>query len=134
MDKENQNSDGKKQSPNTENKVENETGSLRMHLFSRTYIPELESDDDDGKNETTNPSDCIDRLDVIRDYEQFISDLDHFIGHLPVVGYDLMGEEEAVLQNAYGIVLGKTFSNHLPVAEDYSLSGLADQLGIEIQC
>lgn len=114
------------------------------NTFSRTYVPELVNDDYES-NEMTGSSAYIDRLDVVRDYEEFISGLDHFIGHLPVVGHDLLEEKAAVLQEAYGMVLGKTFSNHiidtrkmalnhLPNAGDYSLAGLADQLGIEIHC
>ncbi len=113
--------------------------------FSRIYIPESESDDDYEYNEMTISSDAIDRLDVIRDYEEFICDLDHFIGHLPVVGHDLSEEKSDLLRDAYGMVLGKTFSNHiidtrqmaenhLPTASDYSLDSLADRLGIEVHC
>ena len=85
------------------------------------------------------------RLDVTTDYDKLIHDLDHYIGHLPVVGHDLMNEKAAVLQDAYGMVLGKTFTNHLidtfrmaenhlPDADDYSLGSLAEYLGIEAEC
>ena len=85
------------------------------------------------------------RLDVTADYDKLIHDLDHYIGHLPVVGHDLMNEKAAVLQDAYGMVLGKTFTNrlidtfrmaenHLPDADDYSLGSLAEYLGIEAEC
>ena len=115
------------------------------NTFSRTYIPELENDDDYENNELISPFAYMDRLDVVRDYEEFISGLDHFIGHLPVVGHGLCEEKSAVLQDAYGMVLGKTFSNHiidtrqmaenhLPDAGDYSLGSLADLLGIDIRC
>ena len=65
-----------------------------------------------------------------------------FIGYLPIVCHGITGKMEDLLAEAYGIALGKPFSNtvidtekmaenHLPKAPDYSLEGLADYLGIE---
>lgn len=73
---------------------------------------------------------------------EVLSALYDFIGYLPVVCHGISGEMEDLLAEAYGMALGKPFSNtvidteemaenHLPKAPDYSLEGLADYLGIE---
>lgn len=73
---------------------------------------------------------------------EVMSDFYDFIGYLPVVCHGITGEMEDILAEAYGIALGRPFSNtvidteemaenHLPQAPDYSLEALADYLGIE---
>lgn len=73
---------------------------------------------------------------------EIMSALYGFIGYLPIVCHGITGKVEDLLAEAYGMALGKPFSNtvidteemaenHLPKAPDYSLEGLADYLGIE---
>ena len=115
------------------------------NTFSRRYMPDEALSDreiEDGKEPSVNGSR---RLDVTADYDQLIHDLDHYIGHLPVVGHDLTYEKALVLQEAYGMILGKTFTNrlidtfqmaenHIPDMDDHSLESLAEYLGIEAEC
>ena len=67
---------------------------------------------------------------------------DEFTGYLPLVGHGLAGKKLQALKDAYGVLLGKPFSNqvidtekmgriHLPEIEDGSLGSYVQRLGIE---
>jgi hypothetical protein len=82
-----------------------------------------------------------DPADLVQERETMLA-FYGFIGYLPIVCHGITGKMEDLLAEAYGIALGKPFSNtvidtekmaenHLPKAPDYSLEGLADYLGIE---
>lgn len=73
------------------------------------------------------------------------SDFFEFTGYLLIVEHGLSARTKGSLTEAYGVLLGRPFSNHvidtvdmarnhLPQASDYSLEGLADYLGIEADC
>ena len=91
----------------------------------------------------TERSDPLLDMDRTSDYEQMITDLDHFLGHLSLVVHDISEEDLSALREDYGMILGKTLSNHIidtrqmaenhiPFIRDYSVNGLADHLGIDI--
>ena len=78
------------------------------------------------------------------EYENMIRELQRFIGYLPIVCH---GKDESIdaLAEAYGVMTGKPFSNHVVDTmamarnhfygmQDFSLEYLADYLGIEGDC
>ena len=86
-----------------------------------------------------------DREPSEEDYEKLILDLQAYIGHLPIVGYHIFGKVQEVLENAWGIYTGLPFSNQVIDIREMawnrfqnnwkqSLDGLAERLGITIDC
>ena len=76
------------------------------------------------------------------EYDELIAEFAHFVGNLPLVGHGISDKAQHCLEDMYGVILGKSFSNHvidthemaknhLPWAKSYGLEYLADQLGIE---
>ena len=79
------------------------------------------------------------------DYEKLIRNLQTYIGYLPVVGYSISGKVQKALENAWGVYTGRPFSNqvidirvmalnHLQNNWKQSLEGLAERLGITVNC
>ena len=77
------------------------------------------------------------------EYDELIAEFAHFVGNLPLVGHGISDKAQRCLEDMYGVVLGKSFSNHvidthemaknhLPWARGYGLESLADELGIEV--
>ena len=71
--------------------------------------------------------------------KQMIDGSEQFVGFLPLVGYQINGEKENLLSEAYGVLLGKPFSNrtidtetmaqnHLPDLEGSSLNEIDEEL------
>lgn len=80
-----------------------------------------------------------------KDYENLIRNLQAYIGYLPVVGYHISGKMQKVLENAWGVCTGRPFSNqvidirvmawnHFQNNWKQSLEGLAERLGITVNC
>ena len=78
------------------------------------------------------------------EYQEMIRSLEHFVGKLPLVGHGINKEVRRCLEDAYGVILGKTFTNqvidtrimaknHISWARDYTLEKLAQELGIEAE-
>lgn len=72
-----------------------------------------------------------------------LAELDKFMGYLPIVSHGINGAPRKSLEEAYGLLLGKTLSNliidtkdmaqnHLPYASSYALRSLASQLDIHV--
>ena len=66
-----------------------------------------------------------------------------FAGYLPIVCHDLDVQKQRALEEGYGVLLGIPFSNrvidtirmaenHIPYEDNYDLSCLADELGIDV--
>lgn len=114
--------------------------------FRLTFAPDIRSDNRDfleKSRDETEGSDPLSDMDRTSDYEQLITDLDHFLGHLSLVVHDISEEDLSALREDYGMILGKTLSNHIidtrqmaenhiPSISDYSINGLADHMGIDI--
>ena len=78
-------------------------------------------------------------------YREAIAAFQRFAGYLPLVSHDITEEVLPQLEEAYGVVLGMPFSNHvidtlqmaanhMPWVRHGSLDRLADELGIEVNC
>ena len=74
---------------------------------------------------------------------RMMEEFDAFAGFLPLVGHGLGGSMLRTIEESYGVVLGKAFSNHvtdtqrlaricLPELDDVSLLSCAEELGIEV--
>lgn len=79
------------------------------------------------------------------EYRDMIGAFQRFIGYLPLTGHHIREQIVPILEDAYGVCLGRPFSNtvidtgqmafnHLPDLEDHSLNALADCMSIEIHC
>ena len=76
--------------------------------------------------------------------ESALKEFDKFIGFLPIVSHGINGELRKALEEAYGVLLGKTLSNlfidtkemaenHLPEEANYGLYSLCARLGIRVK-
>lgn len=74
--------------------------------------------------------------------EEELASFQKFVGQLPIVSHGITGRRLRCLENAYGVVLGRPFSNqvidtkvmaenHFPSEKDYSLDHLADVLRLK---
>ena len=79
----------------------------------------------------------------IDEYDNLLTEFAHFVGNLPLVGHGISDRVQPCLEEMYGLVLGKSFSNHvidtremaknhLPWIHDNRLDSLAEELGIEV--